>query len=39
MATNEELKAISASAKKIRTEGMAASLEKIAENTSGQTEG
>ena len=33
MATKAELQAISASAKKARTDGMAASLEKVAENT------
>lgn len=33
MAMSDEFKAISASAKKARTDGMAASLEKVAENT------
>lgn len=33
MAMSDEFKAISASAKKARTDGMAASLAKVAENT------
>lgn len=39
MATKAELQAVAASAKKARTDGMAASLAKVAENTEKEEAG